>query len=145
MRVGRVFGGVADLVILLRGIYLIYRSLIVRYGFFAYTDRGGEIDRYRGKGDGGVTISTFAGDGAGRDITSRVGIAFAYAGYRVDGVGFSSYTKMTDTLAGCGNSGVGVFNTGNSGRVTSREVLDYFTSSRCYYLLTIYFTIVLRF
>ena len=125
MSVGSIFGGGADLVILLRGAYLIYRSLIVRYSFFAYTGGGDKIDRYCGRGDGGITISAFAGDGAGRGITSRVCVAF--------------------TCTGCGNSGVGVFNTGDTSEVASREVLDCFASSRCYYLLAMYFTRVSRF
>ena len=125
MSIGSIFSSGADLVILLRGVYLIYRSLIVRYSFFAYTGGGGEIDRYYGRGDGGVTISAFAGDGVGGGVTSRVGVAFAYTG--------------------CGNGGVGIFDTGDTGGVAGREVLDYFASSRCCYLFAMYFARVLRF
>ena len=145
MSVGRIFGGGADLVILLRGAYLIYRSLNVRHGFFAYAGGGGEIDRYCGRGDGGATVFAFAGNGAGGSVTSRVGLAFACAGCGAGGVGFSSCTEMTDASAGCGNGGVGVFDTGDTGGVAGREVLDCFASSRCCCLLAMYFARASRF
>ena len=125
MSIGSIFSSGADLVILLRGTYLIYRSLVVIYSFSAYASRGGKLDRYCGIGDGVVTVSVFTGDGAGGGVTSRVGVTFA--------------------CTSCGNSGVGVFDTSDSGGVAGREVLDYFASSRCCYLLTMYFTRVSRF
>ena len=76
MSIGRIFGGGVVLMIFLRGVYLIYRSLTVRYGFL-YASRGGEIVRYYGGGDGGIDFSALTSDGGNRaGITFYTGVAY---------------------------------------------------------------------